>query len=492
MQQKIFTSLVIMSIAFLTGLDPASAAESPELSGWIPYWRVSEGISSVRPHLAKFTEINPFVYTVRTDGSIEAQSSLASPEWSTFHFEAKQAGVRFIPTVMWSDADAMEDVLKDPAKRTAHIQSITREIYVYGLDGIDIDYEGKYAHTRTHFSAFLKELYEAIGYDKWVMCTIEARTPLTARYSSPESIPTDIEYSNDFKEINRYCDRVRIMAYDQGRVDLQLNSANNDPYIPIADRTWVEKVMRLAAEEISKDKLVIGAPTYGYEYDMFVRTDGGTGMGYSKLWAFNPAYALGLASTLNVTPTRTSGGEMSLVFPAARSPEAIKPLSDATRVLVWSDAEAIKQKINLASTLGVRGVALFKIDGGQDTQLWDVLPSRGTGTAVKSPNLSLTQEERSGGGSSPTAGAESSSTSLTVPTQNLSPGLTNENVRALQKLLNKHGFTITASGPGSVGNETTFFGNATYQALIRFQKAHKISPPIGHYGPLTRATMQKL
>lgn len=44
----------------------------------------------------------------------------------------------------------------------------------------------------------------------------------------------------------------------------------------------------------------------------------------------------------------------------------------------------------------------------------------------------------------------------------------------LQRRLNKLGFTITKSGPGSPGNETDFFGNLTRLAVINFQKSRKL------------------
>lgn len=41
--------------------------------------------------------------------------------------------------------------------------------------------------------------------------------------------------------------------------------------------------------------------------------------------------------------------------------------------LSWSDAQAIADKVALARKLGVRGVAVFKFDGGQDPNMWGVL-----------------------------------------------------------------------------------------------------------------------
>ena len=466
----------------LPGASFAAPNESLEISGWVPYWRGEKGVGSILPNLGIFTEVNPFVYTVKTDGTLNQAALLTDPEWVLLKAKAKEMNVRFIPSVTWGNADAMDEIFKDPVKRQAHIRSIMREVFTQNVDGIDIDYEGKYARTRPYFSLFLKELSEAIGYNKWIMCTIEARTPLDSRYSTPESIPADIEYANDFKEINKYCDRVRLMAYDQGRIDLKLNGANPDPYIPVADTAWVEKVVLLASQEIDKSKLVIGVPTYGYEYDMFPSQSGSGKTQYSSLWSFNPGYAAEIATKLGIQPVRNSAGELSLVFPASLSPEPSIPLPDATRVLSWSDAEAIRQKALLAQKLGVRGVAVFKIDGGQDAGLWNVLSpyqNNGVRTAGKKPGSTV-------------SAAVPASAPIAIPTRDLELGATGEDVRALQKFLNSKGFTVATTGSGSPGRETPNFGPATERALVLFQKAHKITPAVGYFGPKTRATIELL
>lgn len=469
----------------------AQTNNSLEISGWVPYWRSEKGVASILPELGAFTEVNPFVYTVKTDGSLYQASSVTGAEWVQLKAKAKELNVRFVPTVTWANPNAMDDIFRDPAKRQKHIQAITREVFQYGFDGIDIDYEGKYARTRPYFSLFLKELNGAIGYNKWVMCTIEARTPLDARYSSPEAIPKDIDYSNDFKEINKYCDRVRIMAYDQGRIDLKLNEAKGHPYVPVADTEWVEKVVRLASEEIDKDKIMIAVPTYGYEYDMFTLADGSGKPQYAQLWSFNPGYAADVASKLGIQPVRSSAGELTLTFPASQSPEPEVPLPQATRVLSWSDAESIRQKAALAVKLGVRGVSVFKIDGGQDASLWNVISqykdANVVRTASKPLDVALAQDAGTSvlAKSSPTAVAS-------VPKKNLELGAVSEEVRALQKFLNANGFLVATTGAGSPGKETIRFGAATQQALIRFQKQNKIAPAKGYLGPLTRAKMRSL
>ncbi|MES2223942.1 MAG: Ig-like domain-containing protein [Patescibacteria group bacterium] len=75
-------------------------------------------------------------------------------------------------------------------------------------------------------------------------------------------------------------------------------------------------------------------------------------------------------------------------------------------------------------------------------------------------------------------------------TRNLKIGMTGEDVRELQKFLNKVGFTVSASGPGSSGYETNRFGQATKTALIKFQKSKGLSPSLGYFGPKTRQAVQ--
>jgi hypothetical protein len=65
---------------------------------------------------------------------------------------------------------------------------------------------------------------------------------------------------------------------------------------------------------------------------------------------------------------------------------------------------------------------------------------------------------------------------------------TGEDILALQKFFNTHGFIIATTGPGSPENETLIFGTHTYQALIKFQTANNL-PATGYLGPLTRAAL---
>jgi len=390
-------ALIIAVALPLLSVFPADANEaeaqtlkkSLEVSGWIPYWRKATGTQEALLHLDAFTELNPFGYTVKSDGTLADIAKLDEEPWTTLFAEARKKKIRIIPTVMWSDTNAIHRILSNQKTRIALEDEIAALVKAKGFDGIDIDFEGKKAETKDYFSTFLKGLYMRMG-NKWVMCTIEARTPLAARY---DTIPKDIRYANDFVAINKYCDRVRIMTYDQGTIDVKLNRARTAPYIPVADPAWVEKVMTLTMQTIPKKKLSIGIATYGYEYKVTKLSE--YGYRYDLEWAFNPRYATELAAKLGITPFRTGSNEAGFIYnpgsvnaaagatasgtaggtptstTAENQPSSL--VTGQTNILVWSDAKAIKDKIDLAKRLGVRGVSIFKIDGGADPGLWELL-----------------------------------------------------------------------------------------------------------------------
>ncbi len=114
-----------------------------------------------------------------------------------------------------------------------------------------------------------------------------------------------------------------------------------------------------------------------------------------------------------------------------------------------------------------------------------------------------TLQAQLGGGSS-TVGTQLRPASVPANytfTRTLSAGMTGEDVRMLQRMLNADPATrVAATGPGSIGNETTTFGLMTRDAVSRFQVKYRseiltpngLANPTGVVGPATRAKLNSL
>ena len=72
-------------------------------------------------------------------------------------------------------------------------------------------------------------------------------------------------------------------------------------------------------------------------------------------------------------------------------------------------------------------------------------------------------------------------------TRDLTIGSQGDDVRQLQQYLNSNGCPVSDTGAGSIGQESTYFGSRTQQAVICYQQKYDINPPQGYVGPLTRA-----
>ncbi len=119
----------------------------------------------------------------------------------------------------------------------------------------------------------------------------------------------------------------------------------------------------------------------------------------------------------------------------------------------------------------------------QIQSILSLLSSFGADQAViNNVNASLRGQATSGGSTSGGASCSAFSRDLTL-------GSTGSDVLALQQILNANGAPVAASGVGSAGSETDFFGSLTQGALAKWQAANGVSPAVGYFGPITRAAL---
>lgn len=363
MRFRVFIIITMIALVpYFSMSGEAFAATTPlSVAVWMPYWKKASGTPEMLMHLNSAKEISPFAYEVEDDGTIGDSMKLAALPWTDLIATATSKKIKIIPSILWIHGDAIHATLSATTSRKAHVDDILSMVSRNNFDGIDIDYENKKVETRYYFSRFIRELAAGLHEkNKILVCTIEPRTPLSSLYKVLPKHP--IERANDYVIINKYCDEVRLMTYDQSTADIVLNASKGDGvfYAPVADIDWVKKVVAETTKTISKKKLMLGVATYGYEYS--VDTTGDEPI-YTRLRAVSHPDALALAQLVGAKTMRNVSGEISFAYTKEGKP----------RFVTWSDATAIAKKVKLAKTLGLRGVAIFKVDGMADPAMWGVL-----------------------------------------------------------------------------------------------------------------------
>jgi len=259
------------------------------------------------------------------------------------------------------------------------------------FSGIDIDFEGMSPATRPYYSLFIKGLAMRLHpAGKVLTCTVVPRNQPSRIYNT---VPASIVYPESYPVLNQYCDEVRLMAYDQETTDIPLNGTkgNGTLYAPVADPAWVKYIVTTALQYISPRKIMLGVPTYGYEYEVSWANDETT---YQRVRAWDFYGAMDRADSLSIQPVRDNADELSFIFAsstyiaepsilvttvqsteplALTAPTSTGSAGLTTFFVSFPDAQSVADKVALAKQYGLRGIMLFKADGGMDPNIWNML-----------------------------------------------------------------------------------------------------------------------
>ncbi len=224
-------------------------------SGWIPDWGFDLGLESLENNLGVVDTALPVLYTVDKEGNITSRGVSEEKIEELVSF-CRENYIKIIPTVGSYDFESTASAFKDDSSYKKQIEKIIDEVERYGFHGIDLDYEMVDSAYKENFLKFLKELSEELEKrDKILSVTVFAKWD-DANYTDHQ----ETRIVQDYSEISKYADEVRIMAYDYTLQSSEIPG-------PIAPINWVRDVLEYAVERIPREKIWLGVHLYGYQWD---------------------------------------------------------------------------------------------------------------------------------------------------------------------------------------------------------------------------------
>ncbi len=294
-------------------------------SAWIPSFDFENGLKSLEVRKDIIREVNPVLYGVNNDGTLMNRKP-TEDSLKSFLSYCKAEGIRVVPTVGSYDFRIMSSVMQSDIYIDRHVQEIINEINKYGYDGIDIDYERIRTAERDGYLAFLRKLKNELEkINKELSVTVFAKT----RDNTQDTL-----YAQDWVEIGKIADKVRIMAYDY---TLQSSTIPG----PIGPIDWIEEVLTYSQGKIPSEKIFLGVHLYAY------------------LWKEEKASALTYSAVLNIL--KNVKGEYNEKIGEGY---AEYKCSDGSRcILFYQTPEGVKERINIAKRYNLAGVSYWRLGG---------------------------------------------------------------------------------------------------------------------------------
>ncbi len=314
----------------------AAAAQSDTetwcVSVWYPSSEHPGGLDSITNNLDVIHEVNPFWYTARPDGTVDAYAGAEDAEklaaW-------RAADLLILPTIANASPFAVGDDVRD-----FHLDTIVELVERMDYDGIDIDYESFPLWTRDNFSLFTEELAARLhAQDRLLSIAVHAKTT--------DQTPFEGSSAQDWARLAVAVDFFKIMTYDY------TNRASSEAG-PIGPPEWSRDVIAYAAMFTDLAKVRLGLHFYGYTWQRSSVT--------TTTWESAQRVITSYDLTIERDPA-----DMEAFF-------SFKVTGLPRQTIYVADAAGLQYKLGLIRaefpTLG--GVAIWGL-GGEDPANWNIL-----------------------------------------------------------------------------------------------------------------------
>ena len=352
--------LAVSPVRFDNAVMTTFGVQKPEVVGFLPYWLLTKADKQYDKYI---TTLTYFGLTVNSDGTLQRLSNAQEqePGWTALMSanmdiklaDAKKKGLKQSLLVISGDDEAISAMMVDPIvsgkNLVAGVGPIMREKGFTDLN-LDIETFMKASDSaRTNFTTFVRTIKKELTAQELGTLTVDL---------IPISLVKPKLY--DAGAIGKIADRVVLMTYDY-HYSGSFTSGANAPIGGSGDSMEfdVETAVKEALKVMPKEKILLGIPLYGYEWETIDEaSESATIPGGSST-----------ASVARVSEMLKACASCSSVWdPVSASPHVVVPEGDYFNQIYFENEDSMKAKITLAQKYHLGGVALWAL-GYEDDKL---------------------------------------------------------------------------------------------------------------------------
>ncbi|OGD63737.1 hypothetical protein A2160_03610 [Candidatus Beckwithbacteria bacterium RBG_13_42_9] len=342
----------------------AETDSNKEVIGFLPYWLMKDAKSP-------FSQLDTIVYfSISLDdrGQVKTKENTQEAEmgWYTLHKEStqnllgqlRQHRKKTILAVTAFDNEKIDNLISDSKVKQQAIEAIAEEVKESKFDGVNVDFEYS---LKDHFrddsglllAQFIADLKKRLKKDNFkALVSVDIYV---------NGIINDKPY--DLKALNQTADQIIIMAYD-----FHIPSSDAGPIAPLRtgddSRSIIEGIQAAIKKEAAMEKLVLGIPLYGYEWQT-----------YSSDFKAQTVEDSGVLATYKrINELIKDKGIETMWDEGSLSPWFSYKVGRQIRQVYYDNEESISLKLQLVDQLKMKGIAFWALGyEGNELQIWDMV-----------------------------------------------------------------------------------------------------------------------
>lgn len=281
----------------------------------------------------------PQTYSLDSDGKL---SGFVNSDILAF---AIKRGIKVMPLVTNGafSQSSYKGILDDPAKQDTAIKALVDEAKKNGYSGWQIDFEQMDVSYKDKFSAFVKKTYEAMKQNNLSLSVAVIAKTSDSPTDYPNNLWQTLIGSYNYDALAANSDFISVMSYD-------------DPYSlgPIAEYSWLKKVLTYSLAHIPKEKISLGLAFYYWQ------------------WNDTTGEFLG-AGGANKVPEAIQKYKAATYYSQKEQAPYLTFWKDGHKFFIWyENAKSISQKVALIKAAGLHGFSAWAL-GLEHPSVWAAL-----------------------------------------------------------------------------------------------------------------------